>query len=221
MKKQIMIEPSLIGGDLGAINTEVITCQKAGAKSIHLDVMDGLFVPNFTLGPDIVQSVRKTVPEMLLDVHLMIYSPANFVESFIAAGADEITFHLEATEDVEYTIDYIRKCNRKVGLAIKPETSPTLVMPYLELLDKVLVMTVSPGFGGQSFMEDMLEKVRFFAKELQMRQLPTQIQVDGGITEETGKACIAAGATRLVTGSYFFRQEDKAHVIQTLEAYVP
>ncbi|MCH9617383.1 MAG: Ribulose-phosphate 3-epimerase [Chlamydiia bacterium] len=210
MKKQkLELEPSLIGGDLGNAIETARKAVAAGTNILHLDVMDGLFVPNFTIGPDIIGRIRENVPEHFrLDAHLMIYSPENFIEKFVKCGCEEITFHIEATEEVRYTIDYIKKCNRYAGLALKPETPVELVLPYLKDLDKVLIMTVEPGFGGQEFLSEMLNKVKILASYKKKYNLDFDIQVDGGINYETGLMSVKAGATRLVCGSFFYKQKD-------------
>lgn len=204
----------MIAADWARMGEEAKACVAAGAEILHLDVMDGQFVHNLTMGPDMVGAIKKAVPSAILDVHLMIYSPEDYIEAFVKNGAQEIIFHLEATEEVEYTIDYIHRCNCKAGLAIKPETSETLVFPYLEKLDKVLVMTVDPGFGGQAFMPEMLEKVELLRKHTEI-----DIQVDGGVDFETGKQCVLKGATRLVSGTFLFKQKDRKAAIAKFHQY--
>ena len=208
MKKSIVIEPSMIAANWACMGDEAKKCFDAGVETLHLDVMDGLFVPNLTMGPDLVKAIRKAVPTMILDVHLMIYNPDGFIEPFIEAGADMITFHFEATEEVEHTIEYIRKCGKKPGLAIKPETSENFLLKYMDSVDTLLLMTVDPGFGGQVFMSEMLDKVKFLRETADKLGISIDIQVDGGINYETGKASILAGANKLVTGSHFFKQSD-------------
>ena len=221
MKKQILqLEPSLIGGDLGKAIETAMLAVKSGANILHIDVMDGQFVPNLTVGPDIAGRIRESVPEKFcLDVHLMIYNPDKFVEKFVEVGCEEITFHIEATEDVRYTIDYIRKCNRYVGLALKPESSVELVIPYLKDLDKILIMTVEPGFGGQPFMEEMLEKVKILHAYKKKYNFDFDIQVDGGINFETGLLSAKAGATRLVCGSFFYKQKNLKETVEKFHSY--
>ena len=223
MKKQtsqLELEPSLIGGDLGNAIETAQKAVKAGASILHCDVMDGHFVPNLTIGPDIIGRIRESVPEnFILDVHLMIYNPDRYVERYVEVGCQEITFHIEATEEVRYMIDYIRKCNRYVGLALKPETSVEMVIPYLKDLDKVLIMTVEPGFGGQAFMSDMLEKVRILAAYKKKYNFDYEIQVDGGIDYDTGLESVKAGATRLVCGSFFYKQPDLKKTVEKFHSY--
>jgi ribulose-phosphate 3-epimerase len=203
------IEPSMIGADWARMGEEAKACARAGAKVLHLDVMDGHFVPNLTMGPQMVAAIKKAVPEMILDVHLMMYNPDGYIESFVAAGADEITFHSEATEEIEHVIEYIHKCGKKVGLAIKPETSVSLLLKYMDKVEKLLVMTVEPGFGGQEFMPDMLEKVQFLRETADKLGISVDIQVDGGINYETGRLSVEAGANLLVAGTHFFIQPDR------------
>lgn len=214
MKEFVQMEPSLIAADWAKMGEEAKSCVEAGAEILHLDVMDGHFVRNLTMGPAMVLAIRKAVPQAVLDVHLMIYNPDDYVEEFIKAGADEITFHLEATEEVEHIIQYIRVCGKKVGLAIKPETTETLLLKYLDKVDKILIMTVEPGFGGQSFMPEMLEKVSFLRESARRLNISVDIQVDGGIDYETGRKSVEAGANRLVTGTHFFKQTDRKEAVR-------
>lgn len=229
MSKKIIIEPSILSFDFGCLAEEAKRIEKAGADAIHIDVMDGLFVKNLTLGPKACAAINKAT-DLFLDVHLMIYSPFDYIEKFIEAGADRITFHFEATEDVEDTLAYIRKCNVQAGLAFSPDTSPELMVRYIDKCDLILIMTVQPGFGGQEFMPDMLEKIRFLRKACQTRHIakggvinqelsikdPFLIQVDGGINDETGKLCAEAGANVFVSGNYLYKQKDLAQAIQHL-----
>ncbi len=219
-KPQLELEPSLIGGDLGNAVETAMKAVHAGANILHLDVMDGLFVPNLTIGPAIIGRIRANVPEnFILDVHLMIYNPENLIEEFVKVGCNEITFHIEATEEVGYTINYIKKCNRFAGIALKPSTTVELVMPYLQDIDKVLIMTVEPGFGGQAFLPEMLDKVRILSAYRKRYNLNYDIQVDGGINFETGKQCAIAGANRLVCGSFFYNQKDLKGAVDTFHSF--
>ncbi len=213
MKEFIQFEPSMIAADWARMGEEAKNTFEAGAEILHLDVMDGHFVSNLTMGPALVMAIRKAVPSAILDVHLMLYNPDDYVEKFIEAGADEVTFHLEATEEVEHVLNYIRVCGKKAGLAIKPETSETLLLKYLDKADKFLIMTVEPGFGGQAFMPEMLDKVKFLRDSAKQLDIEIDIQVDGGINYETGRLAIEAGANRLVTGTHFFKQKDKRETI--------
>lgn len=228
----VQIVPSILSGDFGRLSEEAGRIQNAGADGIHIDIMDGHFVPNLTLGPRAVEAIRRST-SLFLDVHLMMYSPFDYVERFIQAGADSITFHFEATEDVEDTLAFIRKCGKKAGLAFRPETSFSMIPKYLYLCDRILLMTVSPGFGGQEFMSEVLEKIHLTREYCERHGIreggivlqqetrsdtlnPFLIQVDGGINEETGKACLKAGANVLVSGHYLFSQQSLAEGIQRL-----
>jgi ribulose-phosphate 3-epimerase len=207
-----IVEPSILAGDFAHLADEVKRCEKAGADRIHCDVMDGAFVPNLTMGPDIVAAINRST-ELPLDVHLMIYNPYGFIEPFVKAGADKITFHIEATENVEETLVFINTCNVGAGLSVCPETSVELLYPYLALCDHILIMTVHPGFGGQSFIPETLEKIRALRAVYKK-----EIQVDGGITYKTAQQCREAGANAFITGTYLFKSPDMAKTIKDLKA---
>lgn len=178
---------------------------------LHIDVMDGHFVPNITLGAPIVKSLRKCT-SLIFDVHLMISDPYKYIPDFIDAGADIITFHIESDSDTKKTVELIKNSDVKAGISLKPGTPAEEVFPYLDDLDMVLVMTVEPGFGGQSFMENQLSKIEIIRAECKKRGLDTDIQVDGGITDATAPLVINAGANVLVAGSYVFKGDKKSAI---------
>ena len=212
MQKTI-IAPSILSGDFANLEKDIIELQKAGADWIHVDVMDGHFVPNITIGAPVVKALKK-VTSIPLDVHLMIQNPHKYIDSFAQAGADIITFHYEATN--EYTkemIDKIKKLNILAGLSIKPKTPPEFIKEFLDDLDLVLVMTVEPGFGGQSFMPDAAKKIEYIRKNSKPELI---IEVDGGINDITGKICKDYGANALVAGNYVYKNGDYKLKIDSL-----
>ena len=200
-----LIYPSILSGDFGRLSEEAKRIESAGADAIHVDIMDGQFVKNLTFGPRALEAINRATA-LFLDVHLMIYNPYDYVEIFARSGADRITFHFEATEDVEDTIEFIQKCGLKAGIAFRPETSFSFVAKYMPMCDLVLLMTVNPGFGGQAFLPQVLEKVQLTREYRDKNKLNVNIQVDGGIDEKTAPLCIAAGANVLVSGDYLFRK---------------
>ncbi len=215
-KERIRIEPSILSADFANLGAEANRLAEAGADGIHIDIMDGHFVPNLTLGPRAVAAINRST-SLFLDVHLMIYHPFDYIEAFAQAGADRITFHFEATEDVEETLGFIRKCGLKAGLAFRPETSFSMIPKFLPLCDLILLMTVNPGFGGQKFMPAVLEKIRL-TREIagKMGLSSLDIQVDGGIEPKTAKQCIEVGANVLVSGHYLFGQKNLEAAISSL-----
>ena len=201
----IILAPSILGGSFSNIEKIIKDFDQSDASYIHLDVMDGDFVPNLTFGPKFISDIRKYT-DKIFDVHLMINRVDKFLQDYIDAGSDIITFHIEVNENIESNLNYIKSKNLKCGLAIKPNTSWDKIMPFINLLDQVLVMTVEPGFGGQSFMNNQLIKVEEIKKLSNDHTLDLDIGVDGGVDNVTGPLCINAGANILVAGSYLFKQ---------------
>ncbi len=201
----IKISPSILSADFSKLGSEIKDLEKAGADLIHIDVMDGHFVPNITIGPDVITKLRKFT-SLPFDVHLMISPVHNFIKNFAEAGADIITIHPEATENLSNSIKKIRSYNKKVGVSLNPETSVNKVLPILSSLDLVLIMSVNPGFGGQKFMEETLEKVKLLRKEIDSKKLKTQIEIDGGINFENSKMAKEAGVDILVSGTTIFKE---------------
>lgn len=214
-KNKIKIAPSILSADYAELKNEINKVKDGGADMLHIDVMDGHFVPNISIGVPVVKSLRKAT-DMFFDCHLMISKPYDYIDAFADAGADMISFHIESESDTEKTIDKIISRGVKPALVIKPSTKAEDVFEYIEKLDMVLVMTVEPGFGGQSFMADMLEKVKLIRKKADEVKPKLLIQVDGGIIPETAKQCIDAGADVLVSGSYIFGASDIKSAIESL-----
>ncbi len=212
------IAPSMLACDYVKMGEELRRVSEGGSDYIHLDVMDGCFVPNISFGPGVIKALRP-ISKVPFDVHLMIDRPHRYLREFADAGADMITFHIEAEDKVEETIAAIAALGIRPGLSVKPATPIEKVFPYLDKLFLVLVMTVEPGFGGQTFMEDMLPKVRAVKEEAARRGLEIQVQVDGGINETTAPLCAAAGADICVAGTSVFRAPDAAQMIRRLQQY--
>ena len=203
----IKISPSILGGSFSNIEKIILDLNQSKAEYIHFDVMDGDFVPNLTFGPKFISNVRK-FSNKVFDVHLMINRVEKFLDDYIRAGSDIITFHIEINEDIENIIKKIKAKGIKCGLAIKPKTSWSEIQPYLQLIDQVIIMTVEPGFGGQEFMSDQVDKIKNISNYIKLNNLRVGIEIDGGINFETGQTCVEAGANILVAGSFLFNQGD-------------
>ncbi len=203
----IIISPSILGGSFANMQETVKLIDESKAEYIHFDVMDGDFVPNLTFGPQFISNVRQ-YSKKIFDVHLMINRVGKFLDDYVKAGSDIITFHLEIEENIKELISKIKTNNIKCGIAIKPATPWEELKPYLKDIDQIIIMTVEPGFGGQKFMEDQLIKIDQLKNYIYHNQLHVDLEVDGGVNYETGKKCVDAGANILVAGSFLFKQEN-------------
>ena len=201
----IKISPSILSADFSKLGNEIQDLEKAKADLIHIDVMDGHFVPNITIGPEVITKLRKYT-SLPFDVHLMISPVHNFIKNFAEAGSDIITIHPEATNDLVSSIKKIKSFNKKAGVSLNPETPVEKVLPVLKLIDLVLVMSVNPGFGGQKFIKDTLDKVKILRKEIDILKLKTQIEIDGGINFENAIMAKEAGVDILVSGTTIFKE---------------
>jgi len=215
----VLVSPSILSADFANLQRDLAAVQAAGADWAHVDVMDGVFVPNITIGIPVVASLKKAT-DLPLDVHLMITNPHRYVERFAKAGAYMLTIHLESetADHISDSLDLIRRNGAKAGLSIKPDTRAEAVFPYLDRVDMVLVMTVEPGFGGQGLIPETLDKVSAIRKEIDRRGLACRIEVDGGVNAKTCRSCVEAGADVLVAGSYVFGAEDKKAAIAALKS---
>lgn len=207
MSKKIIVAPSLLAADFSDLKNEIDKVEKAGAEYLHLDVMDGAFVPNISFGAPVISAIRKH-SNLIFDVHLMIENPDRFIKDFVEAGADIITVHVEATKHLNRTLQLIKSYGKKAGISLNPSTPVEMIKYELKNIDMVLIMTVNPGFGGQAFIENMTDKI----KELRTLDKNIDIEVDGGINAETGKKVKEAGANILVAGSYIFNGDYKERI---------
>jgi ribulose-phosphate 3-epimerase len=211
----IKISPSILACDFARLGEEIESIRLAGAEMAHLDVMDGIFVTNISFGLPVIESIRKST-SMFLDVHLMITKPERYIERFIDAGADLVTFHIEATDCPDKCLEIIRSRGKKAAISVKPNTPVEDIYPYLDRCDMILVMTVEPGYGGQALIPECLEKVKKLKAEIDKRGLAIDIQVDGGINEKNADDAKSAGANVLVAGSAVFKYEDRKTAVDKL-----
>ena len=207
MSSSIKISPSILSADFSKLGEEILALEKAGADYIHIDVMDGHFVPNITIGPEVIKRLRP-VTNLTFDVHLMISPVNNFIKNFADAGADIITFHPEATENMSETIDLIKKLGKKVGVSLKPKSKINLIENYLKEIDLILIMSVEPGFGGQKFMPEVLDKMKKLRDIVDEKKLSVDIEIDGGINFDNSKKAKDFGANILVSGSTIFKEHN-------------
>tara|TARA_A100001035_G_scaffold266272_1_gene249155 strand:+ start:465 stop:1124 length:660 start_codon:yes stop_codon:yes gene_type:complete len=213
--KKIQISPSILSADFSKLGNEIKNLERCGADMIHVDVMDGHFVPNLTIGPPVIKSLRKHT-KLIFDVHLMISPVHKYIKNFAEAGSDIITIHPEATENISDSINLIKNLKKKIGISLNPDTPISVIEQYLDKIDLVLIMTVFPGFGGQKFMPEVLEKIKFLSKIRNEKKFNFLIEVDGGINFSNSKTVIDAGADILVSGTTIFK-ENKGDIKKNIE----
>ncbi|MDR4946339.1 ribulose-phosphate 3-epimerase [Neobacillus cucumis] len=211
----VKIAPSILSADFSKLGEEIIAVEKAGADYIHIDVMDGHFVPNITIGPLVVEAIRP-ITKLPLDVHLMIENPDHYLEAFVKAGADYITVHVEACRHLHRTIQSIKSFGVKAGVVLNPATPVESIQHIIGDIDMVLLMSVNPGFGGQTFIPEVLPKIKKVKEMAEQKGIQIEIEIDGGVNPETARQCIEAGATVLVAGSAVYNQEDYQQAISQL-----
>lgn len=212
----VKIAPSILSADFARLGEEIKDVENGGADYIHVDVMDGHFVPNITIGPLIVEAIRP-ITKLPLDVHLMIENPDQYIEAFAKAGADYITVHVEACKHLHRTIHFIKSFGVKAGVVLNPATPVETIQHVLSDVDMVLLMSVNPGFGGQAFIPEVTGKIKTLRRMIDEKGLQVEIEIDGGVNEVTGKLCIEAGATVLVAGSAVYNEKDRAKAIAALK----